>query len=367
VESNAVRIAESAIENADVEGLDEPMRAVVLQLAQRIPSETPVETATLRDHGADPVTITRLLRGVEAESIEVLRETHDGSDFRETVLALRKCIRKSLPVVPLNPDGITLYQGLVGADTVEFRAENRRLYGLFKGILRSIRDLVYVHDMRGYLLYVNDRGLEMTKYTREDLLAGMSVMDFVVPQYLDIVEERMSAPPGKLSPYSIEIYTKEGDRIPIEIDTRVLFNDEGRPDAVVGVAKDLRLEHRLQKDIARINRSFDRLLEELPLAVILCDARGVVQEINQYAVTLCGNPPPTALIGHHLLTLCAHDSHDVKALLETALSGHRRIQQTVTLRTRFGADLHQCVLTISPLESEGRAFAGLLVLITDAQ
>ena len=362
--SGTARIVESAIEYTDADDYEQPLRTLVGTLADSVANDSAVDTACLKDHGADPATISRLLRAVEAETINLLREHFGLEDFHEIVLALRRCIRRSLPERPLNPEGIRLFQGLVGASVEEVKPEARRLYILLKGILRSIRDMVYVHDTLGNLLYVNDRGLEMTRYTRDDLVNGMSVFDMVAPEYLDLVEERMAAPPGRYSPYSIEIFTKDGDRIPIEIDTRVLFGERGRPDAIVGVARDLGLERRLQEEIARTNRYFEHVMAHTSVGVVLTDPQGVIRDINACAVALCAAPSATSLIGHNIRNICEQDENAIAEAIHYVIEKRKPLKSSVFVRTRFGGDI-QGEVTVSPIEGDKNSIDGIMMIIQD--
>lgn len=364
LQSQSNRIVEAAIEYTDADDFEKPLRILVEGLSSAIATDSGVDVACLKDHGADSATIARLLRAVEAESINLLRESYCEEDFHEIVLTLRRCIRKSLPERPLNPEGIRLYQGLVGASVDEVKPEARRLYILLKGILRSIRDMVYVHDTLGNFLYVNDRGLELTRYTRDDLLNGLSVFDMVAPEFLDLVEERMASSPGRSSPYSIEIFTKDGDRVPIEIDTRVLFGARGRPDAVVGVARDLRLERRLQEDIARTNRYFEHLMANTTLGVVITDTQGVVKDVNACALGLSGATSATALIGHNLRNLCEQDEFEIDQVIQYINNARKPLKGPISVRTRFGGDI-QGEVSVSPIDGGKPALDGIMIVIQD--
>jgi PAS domain S-box-containing protein len=196
------------------------------------------------------------------ESIELLRANSNGKLFAGNVLRLRACIRKSLPPSLLNLEQVKLYQDLVAGVSRDAHPENQRIFDFFTGILHNVRDLIFVLDANGNFLYINDAGLDSIRYTRDDLLDGLSIYDVVVSKYIDLVEERMSAPgAGKSSPFTIEVYAKDGGRIPMEIDTGVLMDQSGGSNAVVGIARDLRLERasrRLDRRCRRIDPGIQR-------------------------------------------------------------------------------------------------------------
>lgn len=363
--SSAEDIASAAAEHTDSESYCEPLVHVLQQLASCLEAELAVDVAPLREAGADDVLIGRLLRAAETEVIELFRSYSNGKVFAGNVLHLRACIRKSLPSSALNLDTVSLYYHLVDSVSDAPHPDNQRLYDFFAGILNSIRDMVFVHDAAGNLLYVNEAGLDVVKYTRDDVFQGLSIYDVVVSKYIDLVEERMTAPGGgKLSPFTIEVYAKDGERIPMEIDTRVLTNRAGITDAVVGIARDLRLERRFQFDICRTNCYIEALLNISPYGVIIADADGSIREANDWAAGICGAPSLNALIGLNVCELGEHNDASGRDVLMRVVDARKDFRACVCFRTRFGKKLH-CDVIAAPLELDDGTLDGVVMLLVD--
>lgn len=362
---SAEDIATAAAEHTDCESYSEPLTQVVQQLGPCLEDELPLDVTPLREAGADDALIGRLLRAAETEVIELFRSYSNGKMFAGNVLHLRACIRKSLPPSVLNLDTVGLYYNLVESLAQASHPDNQRLYDFLAGILTNIRDLVFVHDVAGNILYVNDAGLDIVKYTREDLMQGLSIYDVVVSRYIDLIEERMTAPGGgKLSPFTIEVYSKDGERIPMEIDTRILTNHAGSTDVVVGIARDLRLERRFQTDIRRTHCYVETLLSVSPHGVIISDADGSIREANALAAGLCGAPSVNALIGLNLGDLGERADASGRDLLERVVDARRDFRACVTFRTRFGKKLH-CDVIAAPLELDDGSLDGVVMLLVD--
>lgn len=362
---HAVDIAQAAVEHVDAEFLERPLVRVIESLIESLPTEAGGDITPLREAGAEDLLIARLLRAAETEIIEILRSHSNGQQFTGCVLLLRACIRKSLPAVALNPEGVRLYQGLLGGVMDSVHPENRRLYSFFKGILKNVRELVFVHDASGNLLYINDYGLQMVKYTREDLIDGLSIYDVVVSDYIELVEQRMAGPSGrKLSPFTVEIYAKDGERIPIEIDTRMLLTEDGQPDAVVGVGRDLRMERRFQEDIRRANNYVESLLSLVPCGVLITDAAGVIREVNPLAVSMCGAPSANALIGLSAYQLSEGKDDSAREILTHVAKSRKDYRERVIFRSRFGKKV-DCDAVVAPLELDNGELDGLLVLLME--
>ncbi|MCL4692981.1 MAG: PAS domain S-box protein [Candidatus Hydrogenedentes bacterium] len=362
---SAEDIAKAAAEHTDSEAYIEPLTQVVQQLGGCLEDELPLDVMPLREAGADDALIGRLLRAAETEAIELFRASSNGKVFAGNVLHLRACIRKSLPPAVLNLETVSLYHNLVDNMAQTAHPDSQRLYDFLAGILHNIRDLVFVHDAAGNILYINDAGLAVVKYTREDLMQGLSIYDVVVSKYIDLVEERMTAPGGgNLSPFTIEVYSKDGERIPMEIDTRILTNHAGSTDVIVGISRDLRLERRFQTEIRRTNCYVETLLGISPHGVIIADADGSIRDANAIAAGLCGAPSVNALIGLGLCDLGERADASSRDLLERVVDARRDFRACVTFRTRFGKKLH-CDVIAAPLELDDGSLDGVVMLLVD--
>ena len=362
---SVAEIAAAAAEHADAESFEDSLADVVRELVSCLDQELAVDTAPLREAGADDVLIGRLLRAAETETIELLRAHSNGKVFAGNVLRLRACIRKSLPASLLNLESVKRYQDLVAGVTRDAHPGNQRLFDFFTGILNNIRDLLFVHDASGNILYINDAGLETVKYTREDLFEGLSIYDVVVSKYVDLVEERMAAPGGgRLSPFTIEVYAKDGERIPMEIDSRVLTGGSGCSDAIVGIARDLRLERRFQSDIRRINCYVETLLDVAPVGILIADADGSIREANSLAAAMCGAPSLNALIGLNLSELGENQDSAGRAALTRVVDTRKDFRACMMFRTRFGKKMH-CDAIAAPLELDDGRLDGVVMLLVD--
>lgn len=362
--SKADRVVAGAIESADADAFETPLRAIVAQLPVALSDGSPLETRSLRDSQADDVFIARVLRAIQAETIEVLRSESGDEPFAEVVLALRECIRKSLPRIPIDSRCAHLKQAMELGFVKTPGGEGDDFLAFIHTVLNSFGDMVYAHDVNGVLFFINDRGLELLKYSREDLFDGMSIYDFVVPDYLDLVEARLESPGAVVrSPYSIEVYAKDGARVPIEIDTRPIFAREGEVIAVAGLARDLRLERRLQDELSRSYADLECLFDALPVGVIMTRTDGRIINANPVAIALCGAADVNDLVGVNARTLWEGGCKEAGEAVTRALASSITVRRRCVGATRFGAHL-QCDLTAQPMMRDGEP-CGFLILIID--
>lgn len=358
------RIADGVIEANDLDGLEAAVQGLVEDLADCMERGGVIEpgglVAALQDHTA----VARVLRSILFEGIEAFRRELEPPAFNEAVLGLRACIHPAVHRPNADSEDRAFFGQLLNAGQLEEECEESRLVRLFHDLAVTSHDIVYVHDLNGTMLYVNKPGLDLTKFTVEEVVEGISIYDFITPEYLEIIESRMESP-GIVSraPYCSEIYTKDGDRVPMEITTRTLVRN-GKLAGVMGVARDLRLARRLESEIRRAHAELDTLLANIPSGVVLTDGLGVVMDANRVAVNLLGASSEGALIGAPLFRLCGDDGGDLYRAHEKALASGERVVVRCSQASAFGAQLH-CEMAVVPYASECGCINAAMVIMSD--
>jgi len=169
-------------------------------------------------------------------------------------------------------------------------------------LFNSIKDAVFIHDLEGNFLDVNEKAIERLGYTREELLS-LRPKDIDAYKYENQVEERIEEILAK-GEFTFESAhkTKEGKQIPVQI-TSSKITYEGKP-AILSVAREItqrkeaeaRLErvNSLRKSIRKINQLIVRSTELKNLArsscKILAETRGYMD------ISVAFKDPQTNLI-----------------------------------------------------------------------
>lgn len=302
IRDGADDIAADAAEACEAASCADALAGVLRAIAET-GEPAPIDPAPLRAAIGDDALAARLIRYALFHAIDLFHARLDMEDATRAALALRTCLHGAIPRPRVDPADFDFYDRLIRREHTAGMLEYARLQDLFHAVAQYTGDIIYIHDLNGMMLFFNQPGLDQTHYSREDFIAGLSIYDMLAPEYLELVEARMEMP-GAVSraPYSIEIYTKDGFRMPMELATHVLRRG-GRIVAVLGFARDLRLARRLETEIRRTHACLDALLAAAPVGVFLLDARGVVQDVNAAAVQLFGASSAAALVG---VPLCEH-------------------------------------------------------------
>lgn len=108
-------------------------------------------------------------------------------------------------------------------------------------ILDDANDIVYLHNLEGHFMTVNQAGVATYGYTRDEFLR-MSIRDLVDPAHLSRAAEEMRLKvEGKKqasSAYELLTRAKDGRAVWVEVSTRAVLRD-GQPIAIQGIARDV--------------------------------------------------------------------------------------------------------------------------------
>jgi len=116
----------------------------------------------------------------------------------------------------------------------------RRSEERYRNLVDNANDIIYTTDMEGRYTSLNKAGERMSGYTREEV-RGRSWREIVAPEYLSLVSEmllRKLAAQDLVTFYEIEMIAKDGRRIPLEINSQIIYED-GRLVGMLGIARDI--------------------------------------------------------------------------------------------------------------------------------
>lgn len=359
--ASARRIAAAAAEVQSTDELVFVLERCVESAAAAMDKGQPFDASDLAGR-MDDSALARMLRTILAEAIELFRRELPDLECGEAVLALRAVLHPAIPRLPAESAEREFFRRLLESDCADLDEDHCRMLGLFQDLSLNLNDAVYVHDLNGTLLYINEPGLRATKFTSQDVLDGLSIFDLVVPEFVDIVEARLETP-GAVSraPYTSEIYTKDGDRVPFEITSRAMVRN-GQVAGIIGVARDLRLARRLENEIARLNACMDGLLQGLPTGVLFADGSGVILDANPAAINLFGAPNAATLVGMPLPRACNEEQPVLGEVLANANKKGRPARLRYSGVTYFGAKIQWELTAIPVRPPEGKEF---LIIISD--
>lgn len=162
----------------------------------------------------------------------------------------------------------------------------RRSEQKFKDIFNSTGDAIFIHDMEGNFLEVNEVACRRLGYSREELLR-MTPMDLDTQEYRELAPERIQTiVQDGINVFESAHRRKDGTVIPVEINSRKI-EYEGKL-RILSTARDITERRKRQVEYEKIlNTSIDGFW--------VIDTKGIIEEINPAGAQLLGYTPEEML------------------------------------------------------------------------
>ncbi len=151
---------------------------------------------------------------------------------------------------------------------------------------RSNDGIVIIQDQE--LRFVNTMMTKLTGFSKQEA-TGKPFVDFIAPGYRKIVVERYkSRMAGKEVPskYEIEIITKKGALVPVELSMSVI-EYEGKP-ANMALMRDITERKRTEDALRTSENKFRQFFENEPAYAYMVSPKGVIIDINKAALKAFG-------------------------------------------------------------------------------
>jgi PAS domain S-box-containing protein len=152
----------------------------------------------------------------------------------------------------------TQHENALGGIEAALRESEERYRDLFE----HANDLIYTHDLKGNYTSANKACERITGYTVAEALK-LNALEVIAPEYRELAMAMASQKSSDktTSTYEIEIIAKGGQRVALEVNSRLHYQD-GNPIGVQGIARDITVRKRMQ---AELQQARDEALESARL------------------------------------------------------------------------------------------------------
>ena len=148
----------------------------------------------------------------------------------------------------------------------------------YRELFEESKDTVFIVDTRGKLVDINSAGSELLGYTKEELLALDMVPDLHITQQARSQFRKKLVPEGYVKDAELELRTKEGGTVVVNVSASIMYDAEGRLSGYRGIAHDVTERKRLEQQLLQAQK-----MESIGLL-----AGGVAHEFNNILTGIIG-------------------------------------------------------------------------------
>jgi PAS domain S-box-containing protein len=173
-------------------------------------------------------------------------------------------------------NGIMVQKGnrVKSENTVKLRSADRKGVGQvlkngeerFRRLAESIRDMIWIADAEGKILYVN-RAVERILGTSPEESLGVSNYSYLSPESLEktiewVLEAETAQPQRDSYHGEVECIHRDGRRIPCEVNATILRDGDGRIVGFEGVTRDISRRKAAEEATKKLNLELERKVKE---------------------------------------------------------------------------------------------------------
>jgi len=157
---------------------------------------------------------------------------------------------------------------------------------LYRDFFENANDVFYIADQDGVFQLVNPAGKRLTGFDPEQ--EPVNLFEIVAPESLAMVYKMAArkANGTTRTAYEIEILTKDGRRIPVEVNTRLVYGERGDEAGVQGVLRDVSERRAAEQRLRESEELLTILIENIPEGVVLLDEQHNIVRSNPAALEI---------------------------------------------------------------------------------
>jgi len=241
------------------------------------------------------------------------------------------------------------------------RESERRYRDLFE----NANDIIYIHDLQGNFTAINRAAQRITGYSSKEALR-MNISQILAPEYLRTAQKMIANKLNDSGPttYDLEILSKNGDRIPIEVSTRLILHD-GQPVGIQGIARDITERKRAEASLRESEEKFKELANSLPQIIFETDLEGRLTFANRNAFRLFGYTQKDLNKGLNVIqTMIPEDRARARENMAAVMRGEKRVKGNEYRALRKDGTVFPVMIHSTPI-IENEKSAGLRGIIVD--
>ena len=175
------------------------------------------------------------------------------------------------------------YEGIIIdiTDRKRMERELKEANDFLMNLIESSVDGIIVTDMKGDILIFNRGAENILGYKSEEVVGEMNIRSIYEPGVAKEVMEKLKSPDyggiGKLTSFPIFHRRKDGEMIEGDLSASIIYDDQGKEIASIGIFKDLRERLRIERELQKTQQA---LLQSEKLAAMGRLTSQIAHELN---------------------------------------------------------------------------------------
>jgi len=240
----------------------------------------------------------------------------------------------------------------------------------YRALIETSPDAITLADMEGRILMVNRRGAEIQGVADPAELIGKQVFEMVAPDEREIAlaKTREVLKTGFIQGLEYNVLRRDGTYHPVELTASLLRDAQGRPQAFIGVTRDISERKRAEHALRESEERYRRLVETSPDGITLTDLEGHILMTNQRGAEIHGYAHPAEMVGANAFDLALLGDREaaVANLQRTLESGQiHGVEYTVRRKDGTLCPIELTAALIRDAQGRPQSFIGLTRDITE--
>ncbi len=158
----------------------------------------------------------------------------------------------------------------------------------YRNLFEKAYDLIYIHDLKGNFISVNQAAERVFGYSREEALK-MNIGQVAAPEHLELARQMLREKIGGVNQtaYEIDCITSDGRRITLEVNSSVIYKD-GEAVAIQGIARDITGRKQTEAALKEREQQYRELFENANDLIYTHDLAGNFTSLNRAGEIITG-------------------------------------------------------------------------------
>jgi PAS domain S-box-containing protein len=156
----------------------------------------------------------------------------------------------------------------------------------YRKIFENVAYVFYEASLEGILLNITPSVERMTNYTQKDLIGKPMEVFYYDPSVREPLLKALYEK-GEILDFEIDVKDLDGKPIPASLNSKIIFDEAGKPERIVGSLSELRKRREAETQVRQLSTA----LEQSPVSVIITDPDSQILYVNKNFIDFSGLHP----------------------------------------------------------------------------